>query len=190
MYTQLYFHPTRRIYDIHLMEFLREWLTDGRFSTDIDAHIRLSDNEVTAAMWKAAADPNERGHLLASRIVLREHFRQVYEPRSSDHSRALEPGKNVYEALVAKFGGDNVRRDVYAQKGGSYDFSVYTKDGAIDSSLALSRTLSQVPTFSVDRVYVSIEIRDEAERWLAQDRDEVISGAVEEEHLNGTPSQS
>src|SRR5271163_4386054 len=26
MYTQLYFHPTRRIYDIHLKEFLKDWL--------------------------------------------------------------------------------------------------------------------------------------------------------------------
>ena len=30
MYTQVYFHPVRRIYDIHLRDFLREWLDDGR----------------------------------------------------------------------------------------------------------------------------------------------------------------
>jgi hypothetical protein len=190
MYTQLYFHSTRRIYDIHLMEFLKEWLAGGRFSTNIDAHVSLSDNEVTAAMWKAAADQGERGHTLAARIVSRMHFRQVYEPRSSDQMRALEPARKVYEALVARFGGDNVRRDVYPQKGGSYDFPVYTKEGAIDSSLALSRTLSQVPTFSVDRVYVSTEIRDEAERWLTQDRDRIIFGAVGEEQSNGRSSQS
>jgi hypothetical protein len=44
MYTQLYFHPTRRIYDMHLMQFLKEWLPNGQFPTDIEAHLNLSDN--------------------------------------------------------------------------------------------------------------------------------------------------
>jgi hypothetical protein len=190
MYTQLYFHPTRRIYDMHLMEFLKEWLPAGHFPTEIDKHISLSDNEVTAGMWKAAAEPSERCHMLAKRIISREHFRQVYEPSSADQRSALEPAKSVYDALVAQFGGDQVRRDVYAQKGGSYDFPVYTKAGEIDSSLALSRTLAQVPTFSVDRVYVSIAVRDEAERWVAKNRDKIITRAVGEEHSNGTSSES
>ncbi len=177
MYTQLYFHPARRIYDMHLMEFLREWLPDGKFPIDVDRHVSLTDNDVTAAMWNVAPDANPRVQMLANRIILREHFRQVYEPRSSDPT-ALDPAKNVYEALIKRFGPDNVRRDVYAQKGGSYDFPVYTKDGAIDSSLALSRTLAQVPTFSVDRVYVSLGVRDEADRWLATNRDKIITGAA------------
>jgi len=190
MYTQLYFHPTRRIYDMHLMEFLKEWLPDGRFPTEVDEHMNFSDNEVTAGMWKSAADSTERGHVLAKRIVSREHFRWVYEPSSSDQLTALEPGKTVYDALVEKFGADQVRRDVNAQKGGSYDFPVYTKAKEIDSSLALSPTLSKVPTFSVDRVYVSTAVRDEAERWVAKNRDKIIAGTGGEEHSDGTPSES
>jgi HD superfamily phosphohydrolase len=188
MYTQLYFHPTRRIYDMHLMEFLKEWLPDGRFPTEIDEHIGLSDNEVTAGMWKAAGDSADQSHVLAKRIISREHFRQIYEPSSADQLSALEPGKNIYDGLVEQFGRDQVRRDVYAQKGGSYDFPVFTKAGEIDSSLALSRTLSQVPTFSVDRVYVSTAVRSEAEGWVATNLDEIITRAVGEEHSDGTPS--
>jgi HD superfamily phosphohydrolase len=190
MYTQLYFHPTRRIYDMHLMEFLKEWLPEGRFSTEVDKHISLSDNEVTAGMWKAATDSAERSHAWAKLIISREHFRQVYEPSSSDQLRALEPGKNIYDGLVAQFGNDQVRRDVYSQTGGSYDFPVYTKAREIDSSLKLSRTLSQVPTFSVDRVYVSTNVRNEAERWIEANREKVITGTIGEGHSNGTPSKS
>ncbi len=188
MYTQLYFHPTRRIYDMHLMEFLKEWLPDGCFPTEINRHISFTDNEVTAGMWKAAANSAEKSHVLAKRITSREHFRQVYEPSSSDQSSALEPAKNIFDALVAKFGVGNVRRDAYAQKGASYDFPVYTKAGEIDSSLALSRTLSQVPTFSVDRVYVSMAARDEAERWVAKNRHDIITNSITREDSNGTPS--
>ena len=39
MYSQVYFHPVRRIYDIHLMDFLKEWLDGGVFSTDPEVHL-------------------------------------------------------------------------------------------------------------------------------------------------------
>ena len=155
----------------------------------MDKHLGYSDNEVTAAMWSAAIDSTQRSHGLAKRIILREHFRQVYEPSSSDQ-KILEPGKRVFDALVEKFGADRVRRDVYAQKGASYNFPVYTKAEEIDSSLALSKTLSQVPTFSVDRVYVGIDVRDEAARWVAKNREKIIFEKRGEEHSNGTPSES
>ena len=190
MYTQLYFHPTRRIYDIHLMEFLKEWLPGGQFPTEVDKHIDFSDNEVTAGIRKAAADSNEPGHALAKRIISREHFRQVYERSSSEELRALEPGKQVFDGLAAQFGKDEVRRDAYTQTGGSYDFPVYTKAGEIVSSLALSPTLSKVPTFSVDRVYVSMAIRDEAKQWVEKNRDEIITGVIGEEHSSGKLSES
>ena len=190
MYTQLYFHPARRIYDMHLMEFLKEWLPGGRFPTEVDKHVSLSDNEVTAGMWNAAANSAERSHVLAKRIISREHFRQVYDPSSADQRSALEPAKNMFEALIEQFGADHVRRDTYAQKGGSYDFPVYTKAREIDSSLALSQTLSKVPTFSVDRVYVSVAVRDEAERWIGENRNKIIAGTPREEHSNGTLSES
>ena len=50
MYTQLYFHPVRRIYDIHLKSFLKEWFRGGFFSTNLDDHLNLTDNEVMAAI--------------------------------------------------------------------------------------------------------------------------------------------
>jgi len=190
MYTQLYFHPTRRIYDIHLKEFLKGWLPEGRFPTETEKHVNITDNEVSAAMWKAAADPTERNYILARRIVAREHFRQVYEPTSTDQASALEPGKIIFEALAEKFGADHVRRDAYAQMGASYDFPVYTKAGEIDGSLRLSTTLSQVPTFSVDRVYVSTDTREEAERWVSANRDKIFTKASGQESSNGAPSKS
>lgn len=187
MYTQLYFHPTRRIYDVHLKEFLKKWLPGGYFPTEVEKHLLITDNEVTAAIWKACGDSTDSAHLEANRLVSREHFRQVYERSPSD--RVLEPGKKVFEALSKQFGEENVRRDSYAQKGGSYDFPVYTKAKKIDSSLALSKTLSQVPTFSVDRVYVCPRLRDEADRWLAKNREQIVSGNGGEEHSNGATSK-
>lgn len=190
MYTQLYFHPTRRIYDIHLMEFLKEWLPGGRFPKEVEQHLRLTDNEVNAGIWKAAVDQAEPCHALAKRIVSREHFRQVYEPSSRDQTTTLEPSKKIFDALVTKFGAENVRRDTYPQKGGSYDFPVYTKAGEIDRSLKLSETLSKVPTFSVDRVYVSVAVREEADKWISKNREQIVTATYNEEHSDGTATKS
>jgi HD superfamily phosphohydrolase len=50
MYTQVYFHHVRRIYNIHLKDFLQSWLPGGRFPTDLRQHLQITDNEATAAM--------------------------------------------------------------------------------------------------------------------------------------------
>ena len=74
MYSQVYFHPVRRIYDIHLMDFLKEWLGGGMFGTETRDHLRMTDNEVTAGILEGAFDESKPGHLHARRIVNREHF--------------------------------------------------------------------------------------------------------------------
>ena len=42
MYKQVYFHRVRRAYDIHLKDFLKDWLDGQFFSTSIDAHLNVT----------------------------------------------------------------------------------------------------------------------------------------------------
>src|SRR6516165_6619056 len=56
MYSQVYFHPIRRIYDIHLQDFLTAWLPGGKFPTDIESHLRMTDNEVNARILAVDGD--------------------------------------------------------------------------------------------------------------------------------------
>jgi HD superfamily phosphohydrolase len=53
MYSQVYFHPIRRIYDIHLKDFLREWLGEAGYPTETERHLDITDTEVTHAMRQA-----------------------------------------------------------------------------------------------------------------------------------------
>jgi hypothetical protein len=57
MFSQVYFHPTRLIYDTHVKEFLQLWLADRgwQFPTDPEEHLQFTDNEVMAAITAAAA---------------------------------------------------------------------------------------------------------------------------------------
>jgi len=42
MFLQVYFHDTRRIYDRHLVDFLSEVLTDGRFPKELDKYLQYT----------------------------------------------------------------------------------------------------------------------------------------------------
>jgi len=175
MYTQLYFHPVRRIYDIHLKDFLKTWLPGGCFTTTLPEHQQMTDNEVTAELLKAARDEGHPGHDPARRIVNREHFRLLYQRNPQDVQKNREAGMAIFEAACARFGEAAVRYDTYKESGNGLDFPVCTKDGRIESSLAMSETLKNVPIVAVDYVFISPEHRKEAEQWLKEHRETLIT---------------
>jgi HD superfamily phosphohydrolase len=84
MFSQVYYHSARRIYDIHLKDFLSSWLPSGKFLTDIEKHLAMTDNEITSALLEAACDMTKAGHEHARRIVRREHFRVLYQRNPDD----------------------------------------------------------------------------------------------------------
>lgn len=179
MYSQLYFHPVRRIYDIHLKDFLREWLPGGRFPIDAQELLRITDDEVGAAMRAAAEDPSAPGHSAAERIVRREHFRGLYQRHPADVAIDPEAGGKILNAAAARFGGQWVRRDRYSQKGFLSDFPVLMRDGSIVSSIAVSETLAHVPVISVDFVFIERTKLGEARGWLLANKNEILRSGEE-----------
>jgi hypothetical protein len=185
MFTQLYFHPVRRIYDIHLKDFLLQTLPGGQYPATVKKHLEVTDNEVTAAIWKAARDSASAGHDPARRIANRQHFRLFYSRHPDDLKINLQPGKAVYEAAKAEFGEENVRWDCESPKVREPDFPVMPKDGPIASSMAMSEPLNRLPAASFDYVFVDPTLRAEAQAWLAAHRADILTPKEEDAH--GTP---
>ena len=174
MFSQVYFHPVRRIYDIHLRDFLKEWLDGGLFSTAKEKHQNLTDNEVLAGIRASARDSNLPGHEHAKRILNRGHFKLLYQRQPGDMEVNPDPGGVIYKALAEKFGKGYFRRDVYPQKGSSTDFPVSRRDGSIVSSLALSGVLNNIPIALVDFVFVDREKEGKAREWLDSNKEEIL----------------
>ncbi len=174
MYSQVYFHAIRRIYDIHLADFLKQWLRDGKFSTDITQHLSITDNEVTSALLEAAFDLGKPGHDDARRIVAREHFKVLYARNPTDVQINPEAGAALFHALGEKFSPAKFRHDRYRQASGAPDFPVRLRDGQIVSSLAVSETLTRVPVVSVDYIFADRTIISEANRWMKAERTNLI----------------
>lgn len=181
MYSQMYFHPVRRIYDIHLKDFLKKWLPKGLFSTKVDAHLKMTDSEITDALWKAAFDKKRPGHRHARRIVRREHFKLIYEQNPEDAKINPDSGSRVYRSLVQKYGSKFFRRDNYRQRGGAANFPVRLRDGRILSSLVFSDILRGMPSIAVDFVFADRSRIDEARAWVDCNRANIIKPEREED---------
>jgi len=191
MYTQVYFHPVRRIYDVHLKDFLSDWLKDdgrsGRLPTDIDDHLALTDNEVMSAILNAASDSTRPGHDAARRIIQRDHFHLIYKRNPVDAGVNPNATDAVFAAARDKFGIEKVRRDARPGKNEGIDFPVLTKDQRVASSLTMSEALRHVPVAAFDYVYVDDLLAEDAEKWLKEERNQIIQ-LKESEETDGSTS--
>ncbi len=174
MYSQVYFHPIRRIYDIHLQDFLAAWLPDGKFPTDVEQHIQKTDNEVTAAILEATRDSSKPGHDSARRIAEHQHFKVLYQRNPEDVRLNPEAGQAIFDATRGKFGDDSVRYDKYTQKRTATVFPVLLKDRRIASAVELSETLQHLPIVAVDYVFIDPSKLDQARPWLEANRQILI----------------
>ena len=180
MYSQVYFHRIRMIHDLHLIDFLSEWLQTGEFSTDLQTHLSLTDTEVMAAVLKAAREPSEPGHDWARRLITRDHFRVLYARRLKDFERNPNAASVVYQAAGAQFGSARVRMATCRDQGGQHEFPVLNQDGEVGLSVVESEVLAKLPTIVKDYVYVDLDILDEAKQGLDQNLDDILDTELKE----------
>jgi len=178
MYKQVYFHHVRRAYDIHLKDFLKDWL-EGHFPTNTEDHLRYTDNEVMAALLAAARDPKMLGHVHAKRFVERQHFKRLYERNPADQKLNRGAVDLIYDSLVDEFGADSVRRDSYPPRAAALDFPVLRSDGSIESSINLSETLQKIPSAAFDLILCDRAILANATSFLKSNREKIITPVKE-----------
>ena len=167
MFKQVYFHHVRRVYDHHLLDFLKSWLAEGEFPTDVDSHLSLSDPKVLAGMQDASLDETHPAHDSARRFMNRQHFRRVYSPRPDHNKLSSDPGKAVFEALCDKFDKPNVLHDVNYDAGGLPDFPILLDDeSSITSASSVSDVLQQDLPLGFDSVYVPPEMVQHVRDYL------------------------
>lgn len=188
MYTQVYLHPIRRIYDIHLRDFLKEWLPNGIFSTSLIKHLSLTDNEINSALVQTAKDSRQKGHKHAERIIRRKHFKLLPDPSPSDLSKYHKAGEIIFKNACEKFGEDCLRYDHYSKVGEAPNFPVLMRGGRIDSSLSLSKVLQQIPGIATDYIFVAREKETKVKSWLLKNKDIIISSDLEKENPNNGKS--
>ena len=166
MYTQVYFHDVRRVYDLHLKEFLQAWVDGGKFSSDWRELLRITDHEVLAAMRSAVGDESSNLHTLATRLLARRHFRTVYELVSTHKRRIPTILDDLTKEAENEFHPDNIRSDRYGPKSETNDFLVRTADGSIESSLQVSTLVAKVLEVQTGLIFAEPGISEKAKQFL------------------------
>lgn len=176
MYQQVYFHHVRRAYDIHLIDFLRAWLSEG-YPIDLSRHLAMTDNVVLAAMEDAAYSPEAAGHDPARRFIARDHFRLLYSRRPQDVAVNPDAGAAIFDGLRKHFTDQShlFRHDSAPAKAAlPFDFPVLLHDRSIVPASLRSPILLSPPSTAFDYVLVDRGLLDAARKWL----DANISGLI------------
>ncbi len=174
MFSQVYCHPIRRMYDIHLKDFLKAWLPNGYFKVDVEELLDITDIEVTAGLRKAARNSEHPACHYAQHLIERRHFKVLYEHNPEDIEANPDAVDAVYDAACGEFGDDNIKMDKYAQEGPGPDFPVLNRNQQVVSSLALSQTLPSLPLVGIGFVFAAPDILGNALKWLKSRKADII----------------
>jgi HD superfamily phosphohydrolase len=175
IYKQVYLHPIRRVYDIHLIDFLNSWLEGGRFSVNLEDHLAMSDAEVITAIRAAARDTSSPSYGDACRIERRNHFRLFYSASPGDKDGGvLRPGEKLFDLAQKEFDPKLIRHDYLPARIAAPDFPVKMYDNTIQSSLKISEVLRRLPGIEVDSLFCCKSIVKDAIRWRTQIKVEAL----------------
>jgi len=160
MFTQVYYHKTRRAYDYMLREALKD--TIGKFPppTEIDEFLKLDDY----AMWCQMKEKNTEWF---KRIVKRNHIRMVAETRETPIEKEIECIENYKTKLKEKnlwFWEDSPEesKSWYKIKEGE-EIQIINKEGEVYPLSNYSTIVKAlIKQFEKRRVYVKSEDKEKA----------------------------
>ncbi|MEN6545259.1 MAG: HD domain-containing protein [Armatimonadia bacterium] len=175
MFKQVYYHHVRRVYDLHLVDFLLAWLPGGKFPARLDKYLALTDDVVMTALGKACVGKTQAHSLTAQRILDRQHFRRVYEPAADELQREFNPVATISKALAEEFGAANIKKDTVPPKVSGLDFPVLYAEGP-RSSLLVSDVVDSIPAARADYVFADPAICLQVRMWLAKHTNELLGG--------------
>lgn len=157
MYTQVYLHDVRRIYDVHLKDYLKAWLPEGRYSSNWSELMMMTDTEVISAMRADMADAASPRKDLVDRVMGRKHFRTVFEAKGGDFARGEAMLFELRDRLEDKLGKGVARTDWMTPKQEVNRFPVVDDDGRVQDSTLVSHVIAQIPSVGFGFVFARPE---------------------------------
>ncbi len=159
MFLQVYYHDIRRIYDIHLQDFLKEFLVGSRFPNNLHDYLELNDSTILAKLHEASRDASESGHLPAELILARNHFRCVHEVTAADRERDHELFDKLEREIERRFGKENCRFDEPSKATNQFSESEFLviEGGKISNILEESDLIQVLKPIYRGRIYVKNE---------------------------------
>jgi len=154
-YANLYFHKTKRAYELHLNKFVDAWLERGMWPTDLSEFIAISDSAVLAGIAQAAMDKSSSLHKLAAPFHHRAHYRLAFEMLPADLRNAEGAARGVTPEEV-----DGFRDQVQSE---------------FDDEVLIDQLSHSATGIGEKKSRVRIQMKDGSIRWL-DDLAELVGG--------------
>ena len=177
MYSQVYWHPIRKVYDVHLEDIMGKLFEDYRIE---DLKV-LTDVDVLHSIDEICKDKGHDLYELALRIKERRHFRKVFSAIelqsigdfSSKKSRkkadlVLKEFQNLREALSSKLGSINIRDALEKPKDKPKKtiIPVLTSNGEVQLANEITGIYGHIPDVVYGFIYVHPEKKDAATKII------------------------
>lgn len=171
MFLQVYFHNIRRIYDIHLLNLIKEILhaeiKADTYPSEIDAYLTWDDIKI---LNYAKVDSSKKTSENVNRIINRQHFIMLDE--TSDHAQGgeIENFKSRVNKLKKQIGDQNIIEDTslnapyqFQYRRGEEKLCVIPKRHGRPKDIAIaSRLVDSLQEIYKLRVYVHPSYEDKA----------------------------
>ena len=159
MFTQVYFHDVRRVYDWILAQFIAQLLQENlgreQYPEDLREYLQWDDNRILAAAGERQAE----GDGLAERLLSRHHLKAVYE--TSDHPDPIIAQKAFFqlpEHLERQFPGTTIWADKASDHPERFrkDPLPVLQGGRWQAISTISRVLQGLEEINQVRVYADV----------------------------------
>ncbi len=167
MFTQVYFHKTRRAYDFHLSRALESILPSGKFPEPqkINEFLELDD-------WIVSKDILTSDNDDCRRIRERRHIRCIYETPEVPDNDAIERFEKARDVLGDIAVYEDVAKNRWYEvngEGGSMEIFIKLGNGKLMPLSKISRIVPKMGEMKQRRLYVYPELKDEAKKLLEKE---------------------
>jgi len=165
MFTQVYYHPVRIAYDFHLGQFLKSVLPSGTLRSSWQQVLEWDDTRVLRLMQEHSKGEDELSGY-AKRLMLREHFKKVYELKPQDKIGEPKILEKLYASLVEEFGQGGVFKypGRLPREAEPTDFWVVReRSGEVSSARTESKVIERTPDIEIGYILASPDVREKCE---------------------------
>lgn len=172
MYTQVYYHKIRRVYDLHLQQFIKCYL-EIHYNTSVyntDANLLINTTDITILSWieEALRNPNWDCFEYACVIKDRKHHKLLCKPTLEDIRKNDDILKELKSIIIENTGcsDSDVFIDCCMKKYDRYDFPVLYKNGEVLSAQYVTELFNSLPTIVSYCLFVNREKQNDAKEII------------------------
>ena len=163
MFSQVYFHKTRRIFDHHytsiMKEFLKYRFDQEKFPDNVDDYLSIDDVDVLSFM---------KSNLDVSRTILkRDHLRFVYDLNDHNDVEITEMKRYLEENDIAHYIDYQYKYSYMKPKNMGKD-EIFIYNNNMKRRQPLSKCYTGLKEFRMNfkRLYVEKDKKEEVSKWL------------------------